>query len=651
MNEERKNQQAAAEPSLSEILQVRRDKLKALQDAGRDPFVQTRFERSAYSADIKNDFDAYDGKTLQAAGRIMSKRGMGKAIFCDIQDDRGQIQLYVRKDAVTEQEFADFRKYDIGDIIGVRGYAFKTKTGEISIHVQQVTLLSKSLRPLPEKFHGMTNTELRYRQRYVDLIMNPESKRNFQIRSRFVAYLRRYLDGLGFMEVETPVLSPIAGGATARPFITHHNTLDIDMYMRIATELHLKRLIVGGIERVYEVGRIFRNEGMDTKHNPEFTTCELYQAYTNLDGMMDILEGILSGAAKEILGTYQLQWLGHDVDLTPSWRRVTMADAVKDVTGADFMAILGDADAAVALAKSAGVDMENVAHTWGNALYETFDQKVESTLIQPTFITMYPVEVSPLAKRSPEQPALTERYEMFICGCEMGNAFSELNDPIDQYQRFKAQAEKRAHGDEEANMMDEDFVMALEYGMPPTGGLGFGIDRCAMLLCGASSIRDVILFPTMKPLDGVKKEIGVNSEAAKAPDTPKAEPEKIDFSNVKIEPLFEEFVDFETFSKSDFRAVKVKECEAVSKSKKLLKFVLDDGTGTDRVILSGIHEYYEPEELVGKTCIAITNLPPRPMMGIDSCGMLISAVHEENGREGLNLLMVDDRIPAGAKLY
>ena len=651
MNEERKNQQAAAEPSLSEILQIRRDKLKALQDAGRDPFTQTRFARSAYSTDIKNDFDAYDGKTLQAAGRIMSKRGMGKAIFCDIQDDRGQIQLYVRKDAVTEQEFADFRKYDIGDIIGVSGYAFKTKTGEISIHVQQVTLLSKSLRPLPEKFHGMTNTELRYRQRYVDLIMNPESKRNFQIRSQFVAYLRRYLDGLGFMEVETPVLSPIAGGATARPFITHHNTLDIDMYMRIATELHLKRLIVGGIERVYEVGRIFRNEGMDTKHNPEFTTCELYQAYTNLDGMMDILEGILSGAAKEILGTYQLQWLGHDVDLTPSWRRVTMADAVKDVTGADFMAILGDADAAVTLAKSVGVDMENVAHTWGNALYETFDQKVESTLIQPTFITMYPVEVSPLAKRSPEQPALTERYEMFICGCEMGNAFSELNDPIDQYQRFKAQAEKRAHGDEEANMMDEDFVMALEYGMPPTGGLGFGIDRCAMLLCGASSIRDVILFPTMKPLDSdkkVSKEVSAPAEAAQA--APVVE-EKIDFSNVQIEPLFQDQVDFDTFSKSDFRAVKVKECEAVKKSKKLLKFVLDDGTGTDRVILSGIHEYYEPEELVGKTCIAITNLPPRPMMGIESCGMLISAVHHENGEEKLHLLMVDPHIPAGAKLY
>ena len=651
MNEERNNQPQAAEPSLSEILQVRRDKLKALQDAGRNPFEQTRFARSAYSADIKEDFEAYDGKTLQAAGRIMSKRGMGKAIFCDIQDDRGQIQLYVRKDAVTEQEFTDFRKYDIGDIIGVSGYAFKTKTGEISIHVQQVALLSKSLRPLPEKFHGMTNMELRYRQRYVDLIMNPESKRNFQIRSRFVAYLRRYLDGLGFMEVETPVLSPIAGGATARPFITHHNTLDIDMYMRIATELHLKRLIVGGIERVYEVGRIFRNEGMDTKHNPEFTTCELYQAYTNLDGMMDILEGILSGAAKEILGTYQLQWLGHDVDLTPSWRRVTMADAVKDVTGADFMEIIGDADAAVALAKSVGVDMENVAHTWGNALYETFDQKVEATLIQPTFITMYPVEVSPLAKRSPEQPALTERYEMFICGCEMGNAFSELNDPIDQYQRFKAQAEKRAHGDEEANMMDEDFVMALEYGMPPTGGLGFGIDRCAMLLCGASSIRDVILFPTMKPLDSdkkVSKEVSAPAETAQA--APVVE-EKIDFSNVQIEPLFQNQVDFDTFSKSDFRAVKVKECEAVKKSKKLLKFVLDDGTGTDRVILSGIHDYYEPEELIGKTCIAITNLPPRAMMGIDSCGMLISAVHHENGEEKLHLLMVDPHIPAGAKLY
>ena len=451
MNEERKNQQAAAEPSLSEILQVRRDKLKALQDAGRDPFVQTRFERSAYSADIKNDFDAYDGKTLQAAGRIMSKRGMGKAIFCDIQDDRGQIQLYVRKDAVTEQEFADFRKYDIGDIIGVRGYAFKTKTGEISIHVQQITLLSKSLRPLPEKFHGMTNTELRYRQRYVDLIMNPESKRNFQIRSRFVAYLRRYLDGLGFMEVETPVLSPIAGGATARPFITHHNTLDIDMYMRIATELHLKRLIVGGLERVYEIGRIFRNEGMDPKHNPEFTTVELYQAYADFHDMMDIAEGVYTTFAQKYLGTYELNWMGETIDLTPGWPRLTMVDAVKQYVGVDFGAITDDAEA-VAAAKAVGVELAEAAEkTWGNALYACFDQKVEEHLVQPTFITMYPVEVSPLAKRSPEDPHLTERYEMFVCGCEMGNAFSELNDPIDQYQRFKAQAEKRAHGDEEAD--------------------------------------------------------------------------------------------------------------------------------------------------------------------------------------------------------
>ena len=648
MSENKTNENAAPDQELSELLKIRRDKLKALQEEGRDPFTQTRFERSAYSTEIKADYDAFDGKTVKVAGRIMSKRGMGKAIFCHIQDDRGTIQIYVRKDAVSEQEFADFRKYDIGDIIGVSGFVFKTKTEEISVHVESVTLLSKSLRPLPEKFHGMTDKELRYRMRYVDLIMNPESRRNFEIRSKFVAYLRRYLDGLGFMEVETPVLSPIAGGANARPFITHHNTLDIDMYMRIATELHLKRLIVGGIERVYEVGRIFRNEGMDTKHNPEFTTCELYQAYTNLDGMMDILEGILTGAAKEILGTYQVEWLGHQIDLTPSWKRITMADAVKNVTGADFMAVEGDADAGVMLAKSVGVDMDGVSHTWGNALYETFDQLVESTLIQPTFITMYPVEVSPLAKRSPSDPHLTERYEMFICGCEMGNAFSELNDPIDQYERFKAQAEKRANGDDEADMMDEDFVLALEYGMPPTGGLGFGIDRCAMMLCGTDSIRDVILFPTMKPLNGVKDEIGVNAQPI---ESPKAEPEKIDFSKVEIEPLFKDFVDFETFSKSDFRAVKVLACEAVPKSKKLLKFTLDDGTGTERTILSGIHAYYEPEELVGKTCIAITNLPPRPMMGIDSCGMLISAVHHEKGEEKLHLLMVDDRIPAGAKLY
>ena len=651
MSENKTNENAAPDQELSELLKIRRDKLKALQEEGRDPFTQTRFERSAYSTEIKADYDAFDGKTVKVAGRIMSKRGMGKAIFCHIQDDRGTIQIYVRKDAVSEQEFADFRKYDIGDIIGVSGFVFKTKTEEISVHVESVTLLSKSLRPLPEKFHGMTDKELRYRMRYVDLIMNPESRRNFEIRSKFVAYLRRYLDGLGFMEVETPVLSPIAGGANARPFITHHNTLDIDMYMRIATELHLKRLIVGGIERVYEVGRIFRNEGMDTKHNPEFTTCELYQAYTNLDGMMDILEGILTGAAKEILGTYQVEWLGHQIDLTPSWKRITMADAVKNVTGADFMAVEGDADAGVMLAKSVGVDMDGVSHTWGNALYETFDQLVESTLIQPTFITMYPVEVSPLAKRSPSDPHLTERYEMFICGCEMGNAFSELNDPIDQYERFKAQAEKRANGDDEADMMDEDFVLALEYGMPPTGGLGFGIDRCAMMLCGTDSIRDVILFPTMKPLDSdkkVSKEVSAPAEAAQA--APVVE-EKIDFSNVQIEPLFQDQVDFDTFSKSDFRAVKVKECEAVKKSKKLLKFVLDDGTGENRVILSGIHDYYEPEELVGKTCIAITNLPPRAMMGIDSCGMLISAVHHENGEEKLHLLMVDPHIPAGAKLY
>ena len=651
MSENKTNENAAPEQELSELLKIRRDKLKALQEEGRDPFTQTRFERSAYSTEIKADYDAFDGKTVKVAGRIMSKRGMGKAIFCHIQDDRGTIQIYVRKDAVSEQEFADFRKYDIGDIIGVSGFVFKTKTEEISVHVESVTLLSKSLRPLPEKFHGMTDKELRYRMRYVDLIMNPESRRNFEIRSKFVAYLRRYLDGLGFMEVETPVLSPIAGGANARPFITHHNTLDIDMYMRIATELHLKRLIVGGIERVYEVGRIFRNEGMDTKHNPEFTTCELYQAYTNLDGMMDILEGILTGAAKEILGTYQVEWLGHQIDLTPSWKRITMADAVKNVTGADFMAVEGDADAGVMLAKSVGVDMDGVSHTWGNALYETFDQLVESTLIQPTFITMYPVEVSPLAKRSPSDPHLTERYEMFICGCEMGNAFSELNDPIDQYERFKAQAEKRANGDDEADMMDEDFVLALEYGMPPTGGLGFGIDRCAMMLCGTDSIRDVILFPTMKPLDSDKKaQKPAEAPVEATPAAPVVE-EKIDFSNVQIEPLFEEFVDFDTFSKSDFRAVKVKECEAVKKSKKLLKFVLDDGTGIDRVILSGIHAYYEPEDLVGKTLIAITNLPPRPMMGIDSCGMLLSAIHQENGEEKLHLLMVDPHIPAGAKLY
>ena len=650
MSENKTNENAAPEQELSELLQIRRDKLKALQDEGRDPFTQTRFVRSAYSTDIKNDYESFDGKTVKVAGRMMSKRGMGKAIFCHIKDDRGTIQLYIRKDAVSEQEFADFRKYDIGDIIGVTGFVFKTKTEEISVHVESVTLLSKSLRPLPEKFHGMTSTELKYRQRYVDLIMSDDSRRNFEIRSKFISYVRSFLDGRGYMEVETPVLNTISGGATARPFITHHNTLDIDMFLRIATELNLKRLIVGGIERVYEIGRIFRNEGMDTKHNPEFTTVELYQSYADFNDMMDLFEDLLSGAAMQILGTYKCAWQGEEIDLTPGWERLTMAEAVKKYVGVDFMAIEDDASA-VAAAKAAGVDMDKVEPTWGHALYESFDQLVEEKLIQPTFITMHPVDVSPLAKRSPKDPRLTERFELFICRSEMGNAFSELNDPIDQKQRFLKQVELRAKGDDEAGMMDDDFINALEYGMPPTGGLGIGIDRCVMLLTGASSIRDVILFPTMKPLDSdkkVSKEVSAPAAAAQA--APEVE-EKIDFSNVQIEPLFQDQVDFDTFSKSDFRAVKVKECEAVKKSKKLLKFVLDDGTGTDRVILSGIHDYYEPEELIGKTCIAITNLPPRAMMGIDSCGMLISAVHHENGEEKLHLLMVDPHIPAGAKLY
>ncbi|MDO4816500.1 MAG: lysine--tRNA ligase [Bacillota bacterium] len=498
MSENKTNEAPVQE--LSEILQVRRDKLKALQEEGRDPFWQTKFERSAYSAEIKGDYEAFEEKTVEVAGRIMSKRGMGKAIFCHIKDDKGQIQLYIRKDDVTEQEFADFRKYDIGDIIGVSGYVFKTKTEEISVHVKSVVLLSKSLRPLPEKFHGMTNTELKYRQRYVDLIVNEDSRRNFEIRSKLVRYLRTFLDGRGFMEVETPVLNTISGGATARPFITHHNTLDMDMYLRIATELNLKRLIVGGIERVYEIGRQFRNEGMDTKHNPEFTTVELYQSYADFNDMMDLFEDFLSGAAMEILGTYQVKWQDEDVDLTPGWERLTMAEAVKKYLGVDFMAITDDAEA-VAAAKSVGVDMDKVEPTWGHALYECFDQKVEEKLIQPTFITMHPVDVSPLAKRSPKDGRLTERFELFICHSEMGNAFSELNDPIDQKQRFMKQVELRAKGDDEAGMMDDDFINALEYGMPPTGGLGIGIDRCAMLLCGANSIRDVILFPTMKPLD------------------------------------------------------------------------------------------------------------------------------------------------------
>ena len=638
--------------NLGELLKIRRDKLTALQEAGQDPFQITKFEKKNNTQEIRENFEALEEQPVKIAGRLMSKRVMGKVTFCDLQDREGRVQLYVRRDEVGEEPYKTFKKYDIGDIVGVDGVVFRTQRGEISVRAKEVTLLSKSLLPLPEKFHGLTNQELRYRQRYVDLIMNPEVRKNFELRSKFIQYLRRFLDNRGYIEVETPVLNTISGGASARPFITHHNTLDIDMYLRIATELNLKRLIVGGMEKVYEVGRIFRNEGMDPKHNPEFTTVELYEAYADFNDMMDLFEDLLSGAAQELLGTTEVVWMGEEISLKKGWPRMTMAEAVEKYVGIDFMAIEGDDEAAVAAAKAHGVEIpEGKEKTWGNALYECFDQKVEEKFIQPTFITMHPVDVSPLAKRSPKDPKLTERFELFICHSEMGNAFSELNDPIDQRQRFLKQVELREGGDEEAGMMDEDFITALSYGMPPTGGLGIGIDRCVMLLTGASTIRDVILFPTMKPLDSdkkVSKEVSAPAEAAQA--APFVE-EKIDFSNVQIEPLFQDQVDFGTFSKSDFRAVKVKECEAVKKSKKLLKFVLDDGTGTDRVILSGIHEYYEPEELVGKTCIAITNLPPRAMMGIDSCGMLISAVHHENGEEKLHLLMVDPHIPAGAKLY
>ena len=547
-----------------------------------------------------------------------------------------------------------FKKYDIGDIVGVEGEAFRTQRGEMSVRAKNIILLSKSLLPLPEKFHGLQDKELRFRQRYVDLMVNPEVKKNFVIRSQFIKFMRNYLDNMGYMEVETPVLNTIAGGAAARPFITHHNTLDIDMYMRIATELPLKRLIVGGMDRVYEIGRIFRNEGMDPKHNPEFTTVEMYQAYADFHTMMDIAEGILAGAAKEINGSYQVEWMGEQIDLTPGWRRLTMVDAVKEYVGVDFGAITDDAEA-VAAAKAVGVELADAAEkTWGNALYACFDQKVEEKLIQPTFITMYPVEVSPLTKRSPADPRLTERFELFICHSELANAYSELNDPIDQRQRFEKQVEQRERGDDETEMLDEDFLTAMEYGMPPTGGMGMGIDRCVMLLTGADTIREVILFPTMKTLDPKKAEnkaekAAVNCSAEDA--TVSAPSVQIDLSKVKIEPLFADDVDFETFSKSDFRVVKIEACEAVPKSKKLLKFTLNDGTDRKRTILSGIHEYYEPEELVGKTCVAITNLPPRKMMGIDSEGMLISAVYEYDGREGLNLLMLDDSIPAGAKLY
>ena len=639
------------ELSLNDQMQIRREKLAALQAEGRDPFVQTKFDFNADSAAIKADYEAFEGKTVKVAGRLMSKRGQGKVMFCDLQDRAGRIQIFVKIDELGEEEYNRFKKYDIGDIVGVEGEVFKTKTEEISIRAKVVTLLSKSLLPLPNKFHGLTDKEARFRQRYVDLMVNPEVKRNFVIRSKFIKHLRNYLDSMGYIEVETPVLNTIAGGAAARPFVTHHNTLDIDMYMRIATELPLKRLIVGGMDRVYEVGRIFRNEGMDPKHNPEFTTVELYQAYADFHDMMDIAEGVYTTFAKEVMGSYELEWMGEKIDLTPGWPRLTMVEAVKKYVGVDFGVITDDAEA-VAAAKAVGVELADAAEkTWGNALYACFDQKVEEHLVQPTFITMYPVEVSPLTKKSPEDPRLTERFEFFINRSEMGNAYSELNDPIDQRERFMKQVEQRERGDDETEMLDEDFLTALEYGMPPTGGMGMGIDRAVMLFTGADTIREVILFPTMKPLDSdkkVSKEVSAPAEATQA--APEVE-EKIDFSNVQIEPLFQDQVDFDTFSKSDFRAVKVKECEAVKKSKKLLKFVLDDGSGVDRVILSGIHEYYEPEELVGKTCIAITNLPPRAMMGIDSCGMLISAVHHENGEEKLHLLMVDPHIPAGAKLY
>ena len=646
---EEKNQ----EQNLSQLLQIRRDKLKELQEGGRDPFQITKYEVTHDSAAIKADFDAMEGSQVSLAGRLMSKRGMGKVSFCDLQDKSGRIQLYARRDEMDGEEYDRFKKLDIGDIVGVKGIVFRTQRGEMSIRVEAVTLLSKSLLPLPEKFHGLTNTELRYRQRYVDLIVNPEVKRNFIIRSQFIKHVRDFLDGRGYMEVETPVLNTISGGATARPFITHHNTLDIDMFMRIATELPLKRLIVGGLDRVYEIGRIFRNEGMDPKHNPEFTTVELYQAYADFNDMMDLFEDLLSSAAQKILGTYQVEWQGEQIDLTPGWPRMPMHEAVKQYCGIDFMAINSDEEA-VAAAKSIGVELPETADkTWGNALYECFDQKVEGKLIQPTFITMHPVDVSPLAKRSPKDPRLTERFELFICHSEMGNAFSELNDPIDQRGRFQKQVELRDKGDDEAGMMDEDFLTALEYGMPPTGGLGIGIDRCVMLLTNSDSIREVILFPTMKPLE---KNDGANTKSegenqAVVTRNVSTNSARIDLSKVKIEPLFEEFVDFETFAKSDFRVVKIESCEAVEKSKKLLKFTLNDGTERKRTILSGIHTYYTPEELVGKTCVAITNLPTRMMMGIPSEGMLISAVYEYDGHEGLNLLMLDDAIPAGAKLY
>ena len=634
------------EAELTEVLRVRREKLAQLVEDGKDPFQITKFDVTHHSAEIKDDFDALEGKEVVVAGRMMSKRVMGKASFCNVQDLKGGIQCYVARDAVGEDSYKDFKKFDIGDIIGVRGEVFKTKTGEISIHASAVTLLSKSLQVLPEKFHGLTNTDMRYRQRYVDLIVNPEVKDTFVKRSKIIKEIRNFLDGRGFMEVETPMLVSNAGGAAARPFETHYNALNEDVKLRISLELYLKRLIVGGLEKVYEIGRVFRNEGVDTRHNPEFTLMELYQAYTDYYGMMELTESMFCYLAEKVCGSAVITYNGVEIDLSKPFARLTMNDAIKKYAGIDFDEVKTDEEAK-ALAKEHHIEYEE-RHTKGDIINLFFEEYCEKELIQPTFIMDHPLAISPLTKKKPSDPTKVERFELFINTWEMCNAYSELNDPIDQRERFAAQDAAFAAGDEEANHTDEDFLNALEYGMPPTGGIGYGIDRLVMLLTDSPAIRDVLLFPTMKPLNGVKDEIGVNAQPI---ESPKAEPEKIDFSKVEIEPLFKDFVDFETFSKSDFRAVKVLACEAVPKSKKLLKFTLDDGTGTERTILSGIHAYYEPEELVGKTCIAITNLPPRPMMGIDSCGMLISAVHHEEGEEKLHLLMVDDHIPAGAKLY
>ena len=642
-------QTAAGGQDPNEILKIRREKLADLQSAGKDPFKLTKFDVTDHSADIKSDFDSYEGKEVTVAGRMMSKRIMGKASFCNVSDLKGNIQAYVARDNIGEESYADFKKYDLGDIIGVTGTVFKTKTGEISIHASSVTLLSKSLQVLPEKFHGLTNTDMRYRQRYVDLIMNQEVRDTFVKRSQIISCIRRYLDSKGFLEVETPMLVQNAGGAAARPFETHFNALDIDVKLRISLELYLKRLIVGGMERVYEIGRVFRNEGLDTRHNPEFTLMELYQAYTDYHGMMDLTEDMFRHVAKEVCGTEVIPFCGKQIDLSKPFRRISMVDAVKEYANVDFGDVHTDEEAK-ALADRHGIHYEE-RHKKGDILNLFFEEYVEEHLIQPTFVTDHPVEISPLTKRKPDNPDYVERFELYINGGEMCNAYSELNDPIDQLHRFEEQEKLFAGGDEEANHTDPDFINALEHGMPPTGGIGYGIDRLVMLLTDSPAIRDVLLFPTMKPLDSDKKVAKPAEAVAEAPVSAPVVEEKIDFSNVQIEPLFEEFVDFDTFSKSDFRAVKVKECEAVKKSKKLLKFVLDDGTGTDRVILSGIHAYYEPEELVGKTLIAITNLPPRPMMGIDSCGMLLSAIHQENGEEKLHLLMVDPHIPAGAKLY